>query len=240
MKTPVFNLHHLGRFGNMCMGYLFARGYCEKYGFELHTDPWIGERIFALSHPRCTEELARRDENTLAFGEGNVSYRSYSQQQKCTLYTETKVRQWLAFRPEVQDVLEQIVPQVIPCCAHRRVGDYPDLGYVVVSKHSYEHFAMLYGIPEITWVTEETPLLDDRFQGELAFLPDFYRLINCEILLRGNSTFSWIAGVLTEGRVFSPVISGLAGGKEHDVQFVRGNHPRFANLEFTTDLHLLP
>lgn len=240
MSKPVFNVHFMGRFGNMAVQYLFARGYCEKHNLEMHTDPWVGEKIFQITPSPIKIELPRFDENTLVDGMGNVSYRSYSQQQKCVTYTQRQAREWLAFRPEVADALKVVSPVVENCCAHVRRGDYPGYGYPLVAVKSYEDFAMRYGIPKITYITEENPLRSPDFFGELDMLPDFYRLCTCDILLRANSTFSWVAGLLNEGRVFSPLIADCEGGKEHHCEFVTGNWPRFANLGFTTDMIVKP
>ena len=113
MSHGIFNLHHPGvRFGNRLCAYVFARGYCEHYGFELHTDAWAGERLFCIDHPRCRGDLERKDENTLVFGEANVSYLSYSQRQKCAnYYTLAKIKEWLRFRPHVEAALQNLVPR---------------------------------------------------------------------------------------------------------------------------------
>ena len=47
-----------------------------------------------------------------------------------------------------------------------------------------------------------------------------------------------LLGRMGTGQVYSPLIEGLEGGREHDVQFVPGNWTRFSNLHFTTDLYL--
>jgi hypothetical protein len=43
---------------------------------------------------------------------------------------------------------------------------------------------------------------------------------------------------LSDCDVYSPLIGSLSGGREQDCPFVKGNHPKFANLHFLTDLHL--
>lgn len=102
-----FNLHHLGRWGNNLFGYAFARGYCERHGLELHTDPWVGETIFEISHPRCDSNLLRMEETMIDDGLGDVSYRSYSQNQRCAdFYTVAQCRRWFKFRPHILGVLQ--------------------------------------------------------------------------------------------------------------------------------------
>jgi hypothetical protein len=61
------------------------------------------------------------------------------------------------------------------------------------------------------------------------------------VLFRGNSSMSWWAHAASPvaQRVFSPVITGLAGGVEHDnVPYIEGNSARLAELPGITDLHL--
>lgn len=232
----------LGRFGNQCIQYAFARAYAESIGAEFRCDPWLGQKVFDLRDKpvgELTHPLARRSEIDLDRGETNVDLMGYAQSDRAMIYTLQQLRSYFQLQPQHLAELKRLFPVADHCCAHRRVGDYFGYGYPVVSVKSYELFAAVYGIPKIAWITEETPTVCPEFMGDLAFLPDFYRLMRAEILLRGNSTFSWLAACLNEnGRIFAPVIAGLEGGKEHDCQFVEGNWPRFANLEFTTNLHL--
>lgn len=205
----------------------------------LHTDPWVGERIFQIEHPRCTDDLPRRDEFTLVDGQEDVSYRSYSQQQKCIdYYSRAKCKEWFKFRPEVLDRC----PGLLPIRAHRRENDYAPLGYVVVSKESYLKAAEKFGFgpSSISFVKQDDALKDKFFDGWADFMPDFLALCMSENLFRANSSFSWWAATLSGARVFSPVITGLKGGQEQDCEFCEGNWPRFADLSFVTDLHLAP
>jgi hypothetical protein len=248
---PHFNLYLLGHLlGNTLFQYMFARGYCERFGFELHTDPWIGEKIFQnVSHPRPERELPRRAESTLNMkvGEGEVSYYSYSQCQNCAeFYSMRKVREWLQFRPEVTEALATFVPEDGRVVAHVRRGDFAGYGYPLVSKASYIIQARRLGakLEDVVFVSDEHPMLHHSFDGVLAGVPDFYRLANASILLRANSTFSFWAGVIAEAdhraMVFSPVVASLLGGVEHDVPFVEGNHARLSAFDFVTSITIPP
>lgn len=236
-----FNLHFMGRLGNCMFQYAFARAYCQRHGLQLHTDEWVGERLFNISHPRCEGDLPRRDENTLMDGERDISYRSYSQQQKCIdYYTRTQCKEWFQLRPEVDERLMHY--PVSPIVAHYRADDYAPLGYVVVSKESYIKAAKDAGYDplDVRFIEQGSPCVDPYFAGWADFAPDFLRLRAADVIFRANSSFSWWAANLSYARVFSPVIDGLTGGHEHLCSFVEGNHPRFANLDFVTDLHILP
>jgi len=91
-------------------------------------------------------------------------------------------------------------------------------------------------------ISDEMPTVCGKFPGDLAWLPDFWKLVNAGILLRGNSSFSYLAAILAADSqiVYSPRIDGLKGGEEHDVAYELGNHCRMADLPFITDIHLKP
>jgi hypothetical protein len=206
----------IGRLGNQLFQYSHARAYAEREGATLATPPWIGEQIFQIPEADRSPK-------------GDVNLRGYFQDQESLIYTRKQVKEWFRLKPEV----EASIPKASSNCvtAHRRVGDYAKLGYVVVSEKSYEDALKKFDLGScISYVTEES--------GN-DFLQDFYRLMTAPILLRGNSTFSFWAATLGNGRVFSPVIDSLPGG-EQDCDFVEGNHPKFCSLSFVTDLHLSP
>jgi len=243
MSNGIVIVRLLGRFGNQCMQYAYARAYAESIGAEFRCDRWLGQRVFKLEDKPVGDPgpLTRRSELDVLPGETNVDFMGYAQNERAMLYTRAQLHTWFTFRQDILDTLRNALPHADDCCAHRRAGDYFGYGYPVVSEESYHLFARTFGIPKITWITEEDPTVVDGFDREMGFLPDFYRLMRCRILLRGNSSFSWLAGCLNpHGQIYSPIIDGLDGGKEHLCQFVAGNHPRFANLGYTRELHLKP
>ena len=230
------------------MSYLHARAHADRVGAELQMDPWIGEKIFEVPINRIapeTRNLPRRNEFDLRPDETNVNIRTYAQSQGAMIYTRKQARDWLelalAFPPYPRLLGKELNDWLRPdaIVAHRRVGDYIGYGYPVVSEASIMAAVEKFGLKgEIQMVTEEKPHISETVSPELSWFPDFLILLRARTLLRGNSSFSWLAALLGYGRVFSPVIDGLEGGKEHDVRFVQGNWPRFANLPFVTDLHV--
>lgn len=224
-----------GRAGNQVMQYCFARGYAEFIGTELVTDNWIGRKVFQVGERIGAANVQERSELDLVEGEDNICLVGYAQHQNCLkYYTRSKMREWLRFRPEIENQLQKEEGKIL---AHRRVGDYFGYQYPVVSQKAYHGAAIEYNQPLPEFVTEENPA-PNPFTKDLAWVPDFYRLINARVLFRGNSTFSWVAACLSSARIYAPVIEGLEGGKEHDAKFVLGNWPRFCNLDFVTDLHI--
>jgi hypothetical protein len=225
MSTGIFT-PLIGRFGNKCFQFCYARALAEREGCELITPDWEGQQIFEIEPTRSRQA-------------GDREVGGYCQDQASLIYTRRQVREWFKLRPWVSETLASLLPKDRPVLGHRRVGDLAGYGYPVVSAASYGRALAQYGFSpdEFAFVTEENPVELPAF-ARLQFVPDFVRLMNARVLFRGNSTFSWFAATLGRGRVFSPVIEGLEGGREHDVPFVEGNWPRFCNLDFVTDLHL--
>ena len=220
--------------------YAFARAYCEKHNLKLHTDPWIGQKIFNIDDPPIPEgEFPKRDENNLVDGESDFIFRSYCQQQKFLIYTKLQCWTWFEIRGEIADRLSVLNHLVKLPVGHRRAGDYSGYGYPVVSELSYRHAAVNFSEPQPTIFTEESSPYSGLMVGELRDIPDFYMLSKAAILFRGNSTFSWWAAVLGHSKVYSPIMYGCKGGEENHCSFIEGNWPRFrADLDFITDLHL--
>lgn len=249
--NKILSLRLRGRAGNQMMTYLFARAYAEQYGMDLFVEPWFGSLVFDIHEPQYDSpeqnRLPELDENTIDRGGPGSSashsfqFKSYCQQQKCMLYTKVQAQCWLTIRQDIFMACEANIPSDrYALVAHRRSGDYKGYGYVECSHQSYLNACREYGLDSIRMhmCREENPFPHFGLPDELSWLPDFYLMMHARTLLRGNSTFSWMAALLGRGLVLSPVIDGLAGGLEHDVRFVPGNHPRFADLPFITDLHV--
>ncbi len=239
-----------GRFGNQALQYLFARAYAQKHGFEFQCESWIGERIFQVEsvRPHRHDMLPRYNEAQLAakVPDHSFVFRGYAQCQSAMIYSKREAQAWLQLRPEIELACYRLVPSDghgdYPIICHRRVGDYIGYGYPVVSQNSYTSALTQYGfdLSGAVFLSEEKPTPHGDLPDDISFMVDFYRMMTAPTLLRANSSFSWLAALLGNGIVLSPIIEGLEGGKEHHVRFVTGNWPRFANLDFVTDLHVSP
>jgi len=222
------NLQMIGRFGNCCFQYLHARAIAERDGLELRTPRWVGEKIFQI------EPTAEPDYS------GDYLH-GYFQNQESAIYTRTQAREWFRFQPWVEELFDHLKPSPETIVAHRRVGDLIGYGYPTISLESYRSACFTYDLDEskMCFVAEDHPTFVLRTPLNILFLPDFYIMCKAKTLLRANSSFSWMAGTLTDGEVFSPVIDDLEGG-EHLCKFVKGNHPKLCSLEGFTDIHLKP
>lgn len=209
-----------------------ARAYAEQNGYQFICEPWVGEIMFDL-----------HDQRPIPGVKADVIVDGYCQSQEDLIYTQSDCRQWFRFTYQIMDVMDQASGKQV--YLHRRAGDYEALGYVVVSWNSYFTAATERQVHINGIFTEENPHrtkdygYHDKF-GDVSWIPDFYLLSTADVLFRGNSSFSWWAATLSHGKVYSPVIEGLIGGREWDCRFVEGNWPRFACLPGITDLHLKP
>ena len=261
----IISLSMMGRFGNQVMSYLFARAHANRVGAVLYCEPWLGDEVFTLPQENYQNRkwdgnrLPRRDCQTLGAEDVNVEIRCYAQSQEAMIYTKAEAREWLTLRYNLGQVFN--VPEAMGAYAsdylvgHVRRGDYAGYGYPLVSINSYSEAVSKLGLwmgddwlaegakgkPKILrLLTEEAPTPHGDLPPHLSFLPDFYRLAGAPVLLRANSTFSWVAGLLNANRVLSPIVDGLMGGVEHECRFVEGNWPKFTNRDGITDLHVKP
>ena len=222
---PTITRKFMGRFGNQLFQYAFARAHAERNNCELKTDPWIGEQIFEISHSRIDVELEQVVDRDLGDARINVEIRGYSQLTKCGIYTQAQVRSWFKLKPEVEYAMRRLMPENL---SHRRVGDYTGSPYPIISEKSYRDAWERWGVKPMNFVMEENPV---QYGGLPPFLPDFYRMTIAPILFRGNSSFSWWAGALSTGVVFSPKTVGLEYQREHDgVEFQPDNWARICDL----------
>lgn len=98
---------------------------------------------------------------------------------------------------------------------------------------------------EIRWVYEKDipDWPEKRFKSDLenpddkimSWLPDFFTLINSEILIRANSTFSYWAGMFHKGKsIYSPRVNGITGDNQF-VKFENNNKCRVQSTCFEWD-----
>jgi hypothetical protein len=213
----------MGGVGNRCFQWAHAKSFCEQNNHELRCEEWVGEQIFTLDgyvpiRPDGTEQIQ-------LFG--------YFQRQEDLIYSRADCRRWFNLRPEVY--AETIRIQPLMPHVHLRRGDYASAGYPLISEKAAEAALAEHGFGDEAYVI----VSDEGQNPELRIVHDFVRLMRAPVLFRANSTFSFWAGVLSHGRIFAPIITGLKGGVEHDdVKYVEGNWPACAELPVVTDLHL--
>jgi hypothetical protein len=248
-------------FCNRMSQYAFARAYAEKFGCQLQTNRWMGQKVFQIGDPPIEKPLPVREEHEIDkwMGETDIRITGWAQHQRALLYSRADARRWFTFRPEILELLKP-VPH-FPIAAHLRRGDFVGHNnFITISKTSYLEACDRFGVDrrELKFICEEYPLLlhgfepsekdhtrgtDDSVTG-LGFLPDFYALMQADILFRSNSTFGYWAAVLGNAkRIFSPNLVGIPHTGERPifqhVPFVEGNHMALGTFdEFHSELHL--
>jgi len=211
-------------FGNCLFQWFYAKAYAQKIGATLETPYWTGCAIF--------EGISA----TKDFSPHAIDLFDYYQTQDSLIWTRQQAKAWLKFRPNYQAIFEATPKR--PIVAHLRYGDYQcnPQRYALIQKSSYVAQAKKLGFNEadIYWVSDGTSTARILDSGDVSFMPDFIRLMRAEILLRGNSTFSWWAAVLGESEVYSPVVGDRTNWL--DCEFAKGNWPKMT--AGWQDLHL--
>ena len=235
-------LGRYGRFGNQLFQYAFARAYAEKYNCVLETPPWVGEFIFGVHHNRPSRKLPAFSANAgVPTGEVNIDLVGYFVNDAAL---NLMTRQWLRRIYTIKPGLLHCVPKESDyyIAAHLRRGDYAALSWPMVTEQSYLTACDKHGLDrnKIVWISEDKARKVQDFENNgVGFLADFIRLINADVILRANSTFSWWASTLSNAHIYSPLIGDMVGPVT--VEFVDGNWPKFVKLsggEQHTDLHL--
>jgi len=219
------SLGNFGRFGNQLFQYAFARAMADRFDAVLQTPPWVGQRLFGLDDPAIDVTLPTLAVDEIPDGP-NVDLHGYFQHARHLQFlSEARLKSMYSLLPVWKDH-----PRCRPhVAAHLRRGDYAsrfaDI-YCIVSRQSYLRACERYGldVEKMVWYSEESQACGDPAPEGLGFLPDFLEMMDAEVLLRANSTFSWWAGLLGNARVYSPLVGSLSG--PHDVDFVEGNWPR--------------
>lgn len=229
-KVQISCLGKLGRFGNSLYQYAFARSYAEKHGAILETNDWIGRELFKnINDPLIKKALPRIHKGGIPWGKTGFDFYGYYQSHEClNIMNASKVKEWYTFQDKWIDLFSTEHHSTV---AFLRRGDYvtrfKDF-FCIVGRQSYEKAFEKFGIDPTTihWITGENPPCPESESIGAEYLPNFFTLMQAGIFFRANSTFCLWAGFLGEGTVYSPVVGDLVG--EHEVDFVKGNHPRIA------------
>lgn len=229
-----------GGIGNQLYYYALAKKCSENLKCDLRTpkdwklrnlfkmafkDPWVEA---GPKHPKLFEDEIPTKPNVDITGCYQYSHHvaQYSKSD-CLRYFEMfdSYKKLFPYNPEEKYV-----------AVHVRRGDY--VGWCkdwscTISSKSYEKILQRSNPNgyEIRWVYDPT-VLDWKYSRysshdgrckEFKWLSDFMLLVNSEILIRANSTFSLWAGVFHQGsQIYSPRIDNLSG-LEVDVNFEPSN-----------------
>lgn len=237
-----------GRWGNSLFQWAFGHFYAEKYNAVLQTPAWDGQKVFNITNPPIDRELPQTNCDEVPWGKVNIDLLGYYQHADfLKIMSRSKLKEVMKFQNHWTDIYQK--PRPFYIAAHVRRGDYGGLQsiFALLNESSYINACHKFGLnlDDLVWVHEERPeSLHQMDEAGLPFLKDFMTLVNADVILRGNSTFSWWAAVLSNAKIYSPLIGDNRG--ECDVEFVEGNWPAMANFkkwqphcpQYHGDLHL--
>ena len=239
-----------GRFGNQMFALATGLGLARKLGVQLQIPAdWIGRKIFKINLPGIEDKHAVQAPLDFLPTEKEFSsfdridlYGYFQYQEAMNLYSRKDILEWFPFQ---EWVLKKFPKSNKPIIEHIRRGDYVSqpMRYCSISDESYSRLESSRGwnLDHIHKITEENPTKDQFCENiSIGFLPDFMLMVNSNILVRSNSTFSFWGGVFSKGEVWAPLVEDKIGWQT--VEFTKGNWPRFADSKYhpvkLTDLHL--
>lgn len=241
-----------GRAGNALFQYAFLRGYAKTFSAEIQTPDWWGRNVFpvAAADPLIDRVLPKTVCDSVNpvmgrfVGKTDIDLFGYFQHQMfIDFYRRWQVREWFAIKPELYEY-SPAERGIDPYSAkHMRRGDYerPPFNklYCTVSDESYDKAIEEFNIPAPIMAIYDGCEVTFKHLDDLGvpWLHDFLILRDADHLLRANSSFSWWAGTLGTGKVFSPLVFNRVGPST--VEFVEGNWPNTAGIFHNqSDMHL--
>jgi len=241
-----------GRAGNAFFQYAFLRGYAKTFSCDIQTPQWWGRNVFpvAAADPLIDRVLPKTICDSVDpmmgrfVGKTDIDLFGYFQHQMfIDFYRRWQVREWFAIKPELYLYSPAERSDGPYSVKHLRRGDYetPPFNklYCTVSDESYDNAIEKFNIPGPISTVCDTGAGAFKTLTDLGvpWLCDWLMLRDADHLLRANSSFSWWAGTLGNGKVFSPVVENRVG--PNTVEFVEGNWPNLAGIFHNqSDMHL--
>ena len=224
-----------GRFGNQLFQYAFLRKIAELNNCKVKTpSSWLGRKLFPIAEkdlpitedlPRVTEKdlLNRKktEENWLSLKNVDIDGH-FENNEFLILLSKKECRQIFSFNPKI--LSEYKKKEGFYIAAHLRRGDLKkcEITKIIISQESVERAILKFGydLKDVIWVSD-----GNTFKGftDCDFVNDFLTLIDANVLFRSNSTFSFWAGILGYGKVYSPIITSKHFPKIQDVEYTSGN-----------------
>jgi hypothetical protein len=222
-------LENWAGFGNSLFMFCFAKAYAKKYNAELQIPKdWIGRKLFkgVDKIEPIKKKLPETSLDEIPNGKSNVNLRGYFQfMDAYNYYSLSEIKELLQFKDEWTEMFPKIKDYYVAC--HLRRGDYEKFKHIfcTISERSYMQAVSVYGYSplDIVWVSMEQKMVVK--DCPYAFLPDFFTLMNADVLFRANSTFSVWASILGVKNLitYSPNVENKTG-INIDVLFELGNH----------------
>jgi hypothetical protein len=227
----VSRLGAFGRWGNQLFQYCAAKAIARERNAELQVpSTWIGRLVFDIPEPPIQAPFGNTPGcdpllNDIPTDADLWGY--FQNPEYYVLYSREDARAWLKLSPKWEGRRHAGLGGVV---AHWRSYAGYEGHYCVVATRSYAVAAEQYRLGDYVTVSDVSPHRGDMMPDEISFLTDFLALLDADVILRGNSTFSiWAAWLGRATRVYSPVVGDLVGGP-HLVSFVPGNASPILNF----------
>lgn len=247
MQIIQHNIGRHGGFGNNLFQAITLHKWCEQNNaiFEIPSD-WIGRRIFPnINNPTFSKDLPVDPGFDLPNKDGK-DYRMggfYQFKEALAIWTKEDACHYFTIDPimwkqHVEVFKNRFNTPVIAC--HRRTGDFRQTPYPIISKLAYEKCCEENNLnkSEIFYFGNEEEKLPQLYEGELSLISDFIYIMLCDVIIRGNSTYSWWASTLSGKLTYAPIIQNKSRGDLDNVEWVCGNWPATVFYEpYITDLH---
>lgn len=256
MRKKVFTLCTLGNFGNFgnqLFQVCFGLGLARHFDAELQIPKnWIGYKIFNIKLPEIEViPIARTPIDYIPTLEQLKKHQRidllgfWQFQDAIDFFSKKDIQEWLCFQNWVTEIFPRKTTskENYKISIHKRRGDYlhPDNinRFCCISNRSFykclhENVLPQFEIsddPHILEISEETATSNDYCKSlGIDFFPDFMNLVNSDIIIRSNSSFSFWAAVLGGKTSYSPVVNNCTGWS--DVDFIKGNHSPFVYAKY--------
>lgn len=240
-----------GRFGNQVIAYCYGQALAQRYNtyLEIPEDSCL-RKVFKIDNPVISNQASINTNFDACFEDRYldilrkfpINLIGYFQKQEAIIYDSSWIKRNLQFQDWIVELFPKHIGPYYAC--HMRRGDYVNQPqrYCTISDNSFYKKINELDIKMGYILTEENPIVNKYCESVgLGWLPDFMCMVNSEILIRSNSTFSLVAGWFHSGsKIYAPLVEDKIG--LCDVDFIEGNWPRCADSKYhpvtLTDMYL--
>jgi len=198
-----------GRWANKLLHYVVGKCYAESVGATVEIPRgWLGETVFEISEPYIEQKARMLSPQLDQDFDGTVALPPFFNLPHRIVnpcLTRETVKRLLKWRPGMVRVNSR--PKA---AAHVRSGDFlTNQDFPIVRQATIIDQARFAGYPpdKCEVVSEDKPRNSGLFPKELEFLEDFQTLMRAyNVFVYPRSTFSQMAALLGNGRIFMPYI----------------------------------
>ena len=235
--------------GNRLFQYCWARDIAEKKGYSLEVPPILGfpETYKKISGLKREDNVLVTPPATQIFNidqilkhDGKIIVYGYPQRYEFYINNKENIKKWLYIenenlydKPDEEDLVINV-----------RLGDYVSLGWdlemdyylKLLKKETFKNAVIICDEPNNPKLEALKGLgciiKDNSHHKELKFLADFIYVKNSKKCIIANSTFSWWATFLGNGKVYFPCIKypWIPNASQNDVDLFVYDENRYVRV----------